>query len=384
MVKKISLVTTMGRFPWAGSEELWYLTAQVLLEMGYQVKTVYPAKRGWAEQLGNLEEAGIEVESYGSQPGWLRSQRSRLQAKIIGRNSKIFPGPKPEDLGELVVVSQGGIDDGIPWLQELSKAGIPYVIICQANLDSYWPQAGRAKELRRLFGEAEACFFVSEDNLRLLQLQIGYAGKGEVVWNPLQPGTPDKIVDWPAEDGELRLAMVGRIEPFSKGHDLMLEVMSMSKWRRRPVSVTVFGRGNWRETLDHLLCERGLCSVRYGGFVSPEQIWADHHVLLLPSRHEGKSLAMLEAMWLGRPVVATDLAGATEEVIEGSTGFLAAAPTVALLDEALERVWQRRSELEAIGKYAAERLRRRMPKDPGRKLAQKISQIAGEIKRPSK
>jgi glycosyltransferase involved in cell wall biosynthesis len=45
--------------------------------------------------------------------------------------------------------------------------------------------------------------------------------------------------------------------------------------------------------------------------------------LLLPSRWEGHPIALIEAMHLGLPVVASDVAGNNEIVIPGETGFLA-------------------------------------------------------------
>jgi glycosyltransferase involved in cell wall biosynthesis len=48
-------------------------------------------------------------------------------------------------------------------------------------------------------------------------------------------------------------------------------------------------------------------------------------VLLLPSRWEGHPLAPIEAMHLGLPVVASDIPGTNEIVVEGETGFLVAS-----------------------------------------------------------
>jgi glycosyltransferase involved in cell wall biosynthesis len=57
-----------------------------------------------------------------------------------------------------------------------------------------------------------------------------------------------------------------------------------------------------------------------------EDIWASHQVLVMPSRVEGPPLVIVEAMLCGRPVVATDVAGNSEVVEDGVTGFLANAP----------------------------------------------------------
>ncbi len=45
-------------------------------------------------------------------------------------------------------------------------------------------------------------------------------------------------------------------------------------------------------------------------------------VFVLPSRHEGMPLALLEAMDAVLPVVATRVIGSEEVVVDGETGFL--------------------------------------------------------------
>jgi len=73
---------------------------------------------------------------------------------------------------------------------------------------------------------------------------------------------------------------------------------------------------------------------------------------------------MVEAMMCARPVIATDVAGHSEVIEDGVTGFLAKAPTVPSMEEALERGWARRAEFEEIGRAAAKSIRRLVPADP--------------------
>ena len=48
---------------------------------------------------------------------------------------------------------------------------------------------------------------------------------------------------------------------------------------------------------------------------------------------------MLEAMSFGRMIIATAVGDAPRLVKDGETGFLIAAPTVALIDSVLEKAW---------------------------------------------
>src|SRR5438128_318225 len=68
----------------------------------------------------------------------------------------------------------------------------------------------------------------------------------------------------------------------------------------------------------------------------------------------------------GRPVIATDVAGNSEVVEDGVTGFLADAPTVSGFSEALERFWAGREDAQMIGGAGSQKIRQLVPPDPVR------------------
>jgi glycosyltransferase involved in cell wall biosynthesis len=106
------------------------------------------------------------------------------------------------------------------------------------------------------------------------------------------------------------------------------------------------------------------------------QIWRENHVLVLPSRYEGLPLTIVEAMLCGRPIVATDVAGHSEVINDGVTGFLAEAATVKSLERSLERMWEHRENLQNIGKAAEASIRKHLLKDPVGIFAEKIKGLA--------
>jgi len=77
------------------------------------------------------------------------------------------------------------------------------------------------------------------------------------------------------------------------------------------------------------------------------------HVLVMASRVEVLSLAIVEAMLCARPVFATDVAGHAEIIKDGITGFLVDAPTAPSVAKALERLWVARGDLEARARSAS-------------------------------
>jgi glycosyltransferase involved in cell wall biosynthesis len=68
------------------------------------------------------------------------------------------------------------------------------------------------------------------------------------------------------------------------------------------------------------------------------ELWARSHIAVLPSYREGLPKALLEAAACGRPMVATDVPGCREIVIDGETGLLVPARDSASLAQALARL----------------------------------------------
>ena len=132
-----------------------------------------------------------------------------------------------------------------------------------------------------------------------------------------------------------------------------------------------------KNTIERLAERFGLGGrVTFAGYVERvEDIWAQNHVLVMPSRFEGLPLAMVEAVLCGRPVVATDVAGHSEIIKDGVTGFLADAPTVTSMAKALERMWERRYDLQVMGEAGAKNIRICVPADPAQAFGKKLQAL---------
>jgi len=64
-------------------------------------------------------------------------------------------------------------------------------------------------------------------------------------------------------------------------------------------------------------------------------VLAASDIFVLPSHFEGLPMSVIEAMLCGLPVVATDISGPREQVVQGETGLLVPPATVAPLAAAL-------------------------------------------------
>ena len=65
---------------------------------------------------------------------------------------------------------------------------------------------------------------------------------------------------------------------------------------------------------------------------------ADADCVVLPSYREGLPRALLEAAAMERPIIATDVAGCRDVVIDGETGFLCAVRDSASLAAAMRKI----------------------------------------------
>jgi glycosyltransferase involved in cell wall biosynthesis len=121
------------------------------------------------------------------------------------------------------------------------------------------------------------------------------------------------------------VAFVGVLERY-KGIDVLIDAWP-SIVEREPASVLwIAGDGTLRPAIQRAIGKHGIdASVRLLGRISRAEVkdvLDRSRMLVLPSRSEGLGLVILEAFSRGRPVVATEVGGIRELVIQGRTGLL--------------------------------------------------------------
>lgn len=367
----IAFASTQESAPWGGSEELWSQAATLLARRGVQIEVCF---KEWGElsspKLRELQQVGARVHWRQSlQP--TKAERLKL---MVARYAGSKPGkPIPPDWQwlidappKLLCVSLGSLHDRFDWFPLASQAKTPYVLVLQSHTESRWPSDEEADQWLQIFGGARAACFVSRHNQKLLEIQMGATlPNAHIIRNPINVSRM-LAPAWPASDGAWKLACVGRLAPDCKGQDLLLQALAQPRWQDRPITVDFFGGGVCQRALQRLAQQLGVArQVCFAGFVPDVAgIWAAHHALVLPSRIEGLPLALVEAMLCARPAIVTEAGGNTEMLSDGVEGFVARSPTVELLDEALERAWERRAQWPDMGLRARQRALREVPEDP--------------------
>lgn len=366
---------------WGGSEYLWSRTALHIAHLGKRVSVSMEFRRSEPAIVAQLKLAGAEVEFRNSPPpvpppAHIVERCRRLVVRKLFRR----PYSQPTELQalqkkwpDLVVISQPTCIEGLPWMQACQQLGIPYVTIAQACHDLLFHSDSFADQIESALLGAMRSYFVAEDNrIRLETFLARSFPAAEVIRNPFKVPY-DLSLPWPDPMGPLRLANVARLHIPSKGQDILLRVLSLQKWRDRDLIVDFFGAGDNERRLKQLAVALSLRNVHFHGHVEDiAAVWKEHHALLLPSRHEGLPIALVEAMLCGRPAVVTDVAGNSEVMMDSETGFIAAAPTVSAFDMALERLWEARDRLQQMGLAAATHIRTLVPADPVGEFADRL------------
>ena len=161
---------------------------------------------------------------------------------------------------------------------------------------------------------------------------------------PLPPGPP-----W-------RLLFFGFVRPY-KGLELAIDAVATLVQRGVPVELTVAGLfwgpvEPWRERVAAAGLD-GTISLR-PGYVPDEEVqelFAAHHIVVVPYRSAPQSAIVPLAYAAGRPVAATSVGGLAGQVAEGVSGSLAFSEDAPGLADGVERIL---ADLERLARNAKE------------------------------
>ncbi len=126
-----------------------------------------------------------------------------------------------------------------------------------------------------------------------------------------------------ARDKEIVLGSAGRLSE-EKGHMHLLDIMKVLSKSSYRFKLLVAGKGKLMDNLQQKAKELGMDDrVEFLGFISDMPAFFNSiDVFLLPSRYEGFSNVVIEAMASAKPVISFDV-GSTREVIDHRiTGFI--------------------------------------------------------------
>ena len=130
---------------------------------------------------------------------------------------------------------------------------------------------------------------------------------------------------------------VGRLSE-QKAFDVLIYAFSLVR-KNCAARLLILGEGENRPALEALILELGLENdVELMGFVQNPYVYMAHASLfVLPSRWEGLPTVLIEALYLGTPIVATDCPGGSREILrDGEFGRLVPVDDPVILAEAIQ------------------------------------------------
>jgi glycosyltransferase involved in cell wall biosynthesis len=131
----------------------------------------------------------------------------------------------------------------------------------------------------------------------------------------------------------------------------------------------IVGEGKDHDNLEQKAKELGIRDkVIFTGFRQDiKEILCALDILILPSIREGQPIILLEAMAMGKPVIATDIQGVNETVLNGITGMLVPAKSYLALAKAIINLLKDNKKAQEMGEM-------------GRKLVEEKFNLKDKIK----
>lgn len=207
--------------------------------------------------------------------------------------------------------------------------GIPLVGTVHGK--SYYPDHAKRRMAYRWVSRSARMVAVSHDLRRFLEERIGIAhDRITVIHNGvdmIQQGSLDQVRRLRSEFGfgedEYVIGIVGSLYPV-KGHADLFHALRTVLARHPKTRLLVIGQGDSEQILKKRVSDLGIeRAVSFLGLRNDvPRVLPLLDLFVLPSLSEGLSVALLEAMSAGVPVIASKVGGNPEIVVDRVTGYL--------------------------------------------------------------
>jgi glycosyltransferase involved in cell wall biosynthesis len=163
-------------------------------------------------------------------------------------------------------------------------------------------------------------------------------------------------------EGNPTVGIVGRLEPW-KGQEIFLRAAAQLAEVRADIRFMVVGgailgwEGSYPDDLRRLAADLGIADrVHFAGHQADVHPWYDAlDVVVHASFGEPFGLVLVEAMALGKPLIATNLGGPLEIIEDGTSGLLVPPGDPERLAEAVERILADRGLASTLSRGALDR-----------------------------
>lgn len=383
---KFLFISTMEGSPWGGSEELWFRSALFLLSKKHSIMVSVKFWENEPLKLALLRNSGALIIKRKQ----LLTHNKNIYSRVLLRISRSLKKAQQIENDfikfnpDIICISQGGTFDFLEptILKFLEFFKKPNILISQFNFETGHILQKQQRVLALKFiNQASGFFFVSERNQRTAERQLACSiPNSKFISNPVTISSIG-IKKFNFENATLRMACVARFDCDFKGQDVLVQLLATPIWQSRDFTLEFYGSGPHRDYIASLIDFYKLTNkvIIIGHVENIEEIWIRNQILILPSLGEGTPLSMLEAMFSGRSVLATDVGDIGKYVINNQTGFLAQTASVNSLSVAFENLWSRKHELEKLGQNAFYHAKSITDLNPEETLANYLTMVVQNI-----
>lgn len=168
----------------------------------------------------------------------------------------------------------------------------------------------------------------------------------------------------PWESGLCKIYSCGRLNPI-KGHKDLIEMVSLLRQRGFDVCLQIAGDdeqggSGYRQELEKIIQDKEMSSyVELLGAVSEAQVrqgLEDAHLFALASLNEGIPVAVMEAMAMEMPVVATNVGGTSELVDDGLDAILVEPENPEEMADAIVKIMQNKELALCLSQEARKKI----------------------------
>jgi glycosyltransferase involved in cell wall biosynthesis len=281
-------------------------------------------RRRFAPELCCLKELGPLGEQLAEKiPAHANLLSGKYDVRILPRLTKLL---RERQIDAVIIVGAG---DKMFWGRLAAKrAGVPVVV--SALHSTGWPD-GVGRLNRRLTPITDAFIAVAPSHGTFLREHERFpADKVKVIPNGVDTRRFSPTPDAHAVRRDLGISptapvvsIVAALRP-EKNHELFLQAAARVVRVLPEARFLIVGEGGRRRALEELAGQLGLAgSVQFlGARGDVPRILTATDVFALTSHNEANPISILEAMSVGRPIVATDVGSIHEVVSNGTQGLL--------------------------------------------------------------
>jgi len=171
-----------------------------------------------------------------------------------------------------------------------------------------------------------------------------------------------------APEGSFVIGTIGRMQAIKDQKTLVyafLEMLKKAEWSSKNLRLVMVGDGPLRAQLQQMIDDAGATEFVWftGSQTDVHEYYRALDLFILPSLREGISNTILEAMASGLPVIATDVGGNPELVLENETGYLVHESAPNEIEEAVRKYYAEPEKLHQHGMAGRKRVEERFSLD---------------------